>query len=106
MGHEEEAAFDPLRLFMFVIKYRLLILSFLLTSVICGFIFTSLQTPLYKATTKVEILSSNVKVFQELETVSQSTDSRAYETARERMKSRDLARRVAFVLNLSENSDF
>ena len=103
---EEPASFDPLRLFWFVIHYRWLISCFVVAAIVCGIFYNFSQTPRYRATTKIEILTNGAKVFQDLEVVAQSNDLRAFETARQKMLSRDLANRVVFETNLAENSEF
>ena len=110
-GHENEAEFsepfDPLKLLWYVVHYRWIIVAFLAAGVVSGVLFTWVQTPLYRATANVEILTQGAKVIQEYELVSQLGDEyRAIETARQKILSRDLARRAAFELNLSENETF
>lgn len=108
-GHlpeEEEDSLDPLKLIWFVIHYRWLFAAFVLAGVVIGVLVTFLQTPLYRATTDVEVIIPSAKVIQDLELVSQSADLRAFETAREKMQSRDLARRVVFSLGLAEDEKF
>ncbi|MCC2099391.1 MAG: hypothetical protein KDJ29_21045, partial [Hyphomicrobiales bacterium] len=94
MPEEEEDSLDPLKLIWYVIHYRWLFAAFLLAGLVIGVFVTYLQTPLYRATTDVEVITPSAKVIQDLELVSQSADLRAFETAREKMQSRDLARRV------------
>ncbi|MCI5073617.1 polysaccharide biosynthesis tyrosine autokinase [Oricola sp.] len=108
-GHfaeEEEDSLDPLKLIWFVVQYRWLIAAFALAGLAIGVFATYLQTPLYQATTKVEVITPSAKVIQDLELVAQASDLRAFETAREKMLSRDLARRVVFALNLTEDEKF
>ncbi len=103
---EDQSSFDPLKIFWYAVHYRWLISAFLLAGTVSGIIFTFLQTPMYRSSAKIEILTAGARVFQDIEVISQSSGHRDFETAREKMKSRDLARRVVFELNLSENSDF
>ena len=103
---EEESNFDPLQLFWFVIHYRVMIVAFMVTAIVSAVFFNYLQTPQYGATTKIEILTSGARVFQDLEVITQSNDVRAFETARQKMLSRELAKRVVFELNLTEDKDF
>lgn len=103
---EEEDSLDPLKLIWYVIHYRWLFAAFLLAGLVIGVFVTFLQTPLYRATTDVEVITPSAKVIQDLELVSQSADLRAFETAREKMQSRDLARRVVFSLGLAEDEKF
>ena len=103
---DKEEGFDPLQLLWYVIHYRWIIAAFLFFGLLGGIVFTWMQTPLYRGTAKLEILTSSAKVLQDLEIFSEGNDIRAFETAREKLVSRDLARRVAFELNLTEKPDF
>ena len=103
---DDEAGFDPLKLFWYVIHYRWLIAAFLVTGFVSGIIFTFLQTPMYRAAANIEIQSAGAKIIQDLEVLSQSDEKRVYETAKVKLKSRDLIRRVIFKLNLTEKSEF
>ncbi|MEC9343098.1 MAG: polysaccharide biosynthesis tyrosine autokinase [Pseudomonadota bacterium] len=102
----EEDRFDPLKLLWYVVHYRWLIAAFLTAGLVAGVMITYLQTPLYRSTANVEILTTGAKVLQDIEVVTQSSDLRALETARLKMNSRDLARRVVFELNLTEDEQF
>ena len=73
---------------------------------VAGAIVAMMQTPRYRATTTLEVLVPSAKVFQDIEVVSESTDVRAFQTAREKLLSRSLAERVVFQLGLSEKPDF
>ncbi len=104
--YEDEGGFDPLKLFWYVVHYRWLIAAFVIAGVICGALFTFMQTPLYKSSTEVEIFTQGARVIEDLEAVSQSYNRIAFETARRKMLSRELARRVVFELNLTEDANF
>ncbi|MEP3672796.1 MAG: GumC family protein, partial [Hyphomicrobiales bacterium] len=103
---EEENNFDPLKLFWFVIHYRVMLVAFMVAAVVSAVFFNYLQTPQYGAATRIEILTSGARVFQDLEVITQSNDVRAFETARQKMLSRELAKRVVFELNLTEDKAF
>lgn len=103
---QEEQAFDPVKFFWFIVHYRVLIAFFMLAAIVLGVLFNFLQTPIYKSTTKLEIATSGARVFQDLEIVTQNNDLRAFETAKQKMQSRELAKRVVFELNLTENPVF
>ncbi len=103
---EISEGFDPLKLLWYAVHYRWLILAALATAVVCGFVYTWVQTPLYRGTANLEIVTSGARVFQDLEVTSQSTDFRIFETAKLKMQSRELARRVVFELNLGEDEKF
>ncbi|MEP6356979.1 MAG: polysaccharide biosynthesis tyrosine autokinase [Hyphomicrobiales bacterium] len=103
---EEESTFDPVKLFWYVIHYRLLLAAFFIAAIVLAVFFNFLQTPQYGSTTRIEVLTSSAKVFQDLEVTSQSNDLRTFETARQKMLSRELAKRVIFELGLAEDPDF
>ncbi|MEO4045270.1 polysaccharide biosynthesis tyrosine autokinase [Hoeflea sp. CAU 1731] len=103
---QDEEGFDPLKLLWYVVHYRWMIASFVFVGVVCGVLFTFMQTPYYRASAKVEIFAQGAQVIQDLEVVSQRNDWRTFETARQKLLSRDLARRVVFALNLTEDADF
>jgi len=103
---EPEEGFDPLKILWLAVHYRWIIACALVTGLVCGIFFTWQQTPLFRSTTKLEIVTSGARIIQDLEVISQQTDIRTFETARQKILSHDLARRVIFQLNLSENPDF
>ena len=105
-SEEEKDSIDILQLLWFAIHYRWLIAAFLVTGIVCGVFFTFLQTPQFRSTAQIEIQAAGAKVIQELDVVATSTDFRIYETAREKMRSRDLAQRVVYELDLSNKADF
>lgn len=103
---EEESSFDPLKLLWLIVHYRWIITSLIITGLICGVFFTWLKTPLFRSDTKIEIATSGGRIIQDLEVVSQSYDIRSFETAKQKILSNDLARRVIFTLNLSDDPKF
>lgn len=103
---EDENSFDPLKVFWFLVHYRWLVGAFLLAGIVSGIVFSFLQTPLYRATANIEIQSATAKIIEDLEVVSQGNNARVYETAKVKLQSRDLVRRVIFKLNLAEKPDF
>lgn len=103
---EEERSFDPLKLLFYVVQYRWLIVMMTAAGVVAGIIVTMMQTPKYQATATLEVLVPSAKVFQDIEVVTESSDVRAFLTAREKLLSRALAERVAFQLGLTEKADF
>lgn len=107
-AHEAEPAepFDPLKLLFYLVHYRWMIAALLTAGIVAGVLFTWIQTPLYRATATVEIMTQGAKVMQEFEVVSPVDDWRVFETARQKIMSRDLSRRVAYELNLAGNDDF
>ncbi|RWD02266.1 MAG: exopolysaccharide biosynthesis protein, partial [Mesorhizobium sp.] len=103
---EQDEGFNPLKLFFYVIQYRWLIVMMAAAGLVAGVVVTMMQTPKYQATTQLEVLVPSAKVFQDIEVVSEDSDLRAFQTAREKLKSRALAQRVVFQLGLSEKPDF
>jgi capsular exopolysaccharide synthesis family protein len=103
---ERDDTFNPLKLFFYVVQYRWLIVTMAVAGLVAGLIVTMMQTPKYQATSQLEVLVPSAKVFQDIEVVSENSDLRAFQTAREKLKSRALAQRVVFQLGLSEKPDF
>jgi len=101
-------SFDPLKLMWYVVHYRWLLAAFLLAGLVIGFGFSKLQVPLYRSTVILEHLTSSAKVFREFEVTSESRLHQrvALETTLNKLKSRNLARRVVYKLNLSEKPAF
>ncbi len=103
---EDDFNFDPIKLLWLVVHHRWLIAGFLAVGLVLGVLYTWSQTPLYRSSAKLEIVTSGARVIKELEIFSQSNSYTVYQTYLEKIRSRDLARRVAYQLNLSENSSF
>lgn len=103
---EDDDGINPLALLLYLLKYRWMIAILLGLGLVVGTMVTWMQTPQYRATAQMEIMVPAAKVFQDLELMSQSTDSRLYQTAREKLKSRSLAQRVVFELGLADNVKF
>lgn len=103
---EDDNGIDLLALLFYLLKHRWLIAIVVAVGLVAGTIVTWMQTPLYKATTQMEVQVPSAKVFQDLEVISESTDFRVYQTAREKLKSRSLAQRVVFELGLADNVAF
>ncbi|MER8376592.1 GumC family protein [Mesorhizobium sp. M1406] len=102
----QDEGFNPLKLLFYIVQYRWLIVMMAAAGLVAGVIVTMMQTPKYQATTQLEVLVPSAKVFQDIEVVSENSDVRAFLTAREKLKSRALAQRVAFQLGLGEKPDF
>ncbi|TIV38032.1 MAG: polysaccharide biosynthesis tyrosine autokinase [Mesorhizobium sp.] len=103
---EQDQKFNPLQLLFYVVRYRWLIATMMAAGLVAGVVVTMMQTPKYQATAQLEVLVPSAKVFQDIEVVSENSDIRAFQTAREKLKSRALAQRVVFQLGLSEKPDF
>jgi polysaccharide biosynthesis transport protein len=102
----DEIDLNPIKLFWYLVHYRWLFASMVILGLVIGFVFTWTQTPLYRSSAKLEIQGAQARVIQDLEVVSQSMDVRLFETARQKILSRDLARRVVYALNLQSDDKF
>lgn len=98
--------FEPTRLFRMVLQYRWVIIACLLAGLISGLLYTKVQRPVFHSTAKVEVITSSAKVLQELEVSSQVNGLVAFETARQKILSRDVAERVVERLNLAYDPTF
>lgn len=105
-GDAEPDGFNPLTLLLYVVRYRWLIAFLVAAGLVCGAVFTMMQTPRYMATAQLEVLVPSAKVFKDIEVVSEVTDVRSFMTAREKLKSRALAQRTVYELGLTEKEDF
>lgn len=104
-GSQEEG-FDLLKLFDIALRHRWLLATMLAGTLLLAVLFTWQQTPLYRGVATLEINPSTSRVIQDLELSTDVTDVRTFETARQKLTSYDLAKRIAYQLNLSENADF
>jgi succinoglycan biosynthesis transport protein ExoP len=98
--------FDPLKLLSTLVFYRWLLATLLAATLILAVLFTWQQTPLYRGNATLELNGGTSRVIQDLEMTSDLNDIRTFETARQKLVSYDLARRVVFQLGLAENADF
>lgn len=107
-GHDlpDQDGFSPLRLFAYIVQYRWLIVIFVAAGLVSGLVATAMQTRKYQATAQLEVLVPSARVFQDLEVMSEAGDMRAFQTAREKLRSRSLAQRVVFQLGLTEKPEF
>jgi capsular exopolysaccharide synthesis family protein len=103
---EPREAFDPVKLFWIAVRYRWLIAIILAVGLVLGVVTTMMQSPKYAASARIEIMVPTARILEDMDVVAQSSDLRTFETAKEKLKSRDLARRVVLELNLANNSAF
>ena len=101
-----EEPFDPLKLFYLVLNYRWLIATMVGVGLVLGLVVTLMQTPKYAATARVEIMVPTARILEDMDVVAQSNDIRTFETAKQKLKSRDLARRIVLEQNLANNASF
>ncbi len=105
-GVDEAQGFNLLKLFWLVMRYRWLAGGVVASALLLGVLGTLMQSPRYAATARIEILVPTARVLQDLDVIGQNNDARLLETAREKLRSRDLAKRVATALDLSARQDF
>jgi capsular exopolysaccharide synthesis family protein len=108
MPSEDEPgeSFDPVKLFWIAVRYRWLIAIILAVSIVLGVVTTMMQSPKYAASARIEVMVPTARILEEMDVVGPPTDMRTIETAKEKLKSRDLARRVVLELNLANNAGF
>lgn len=104
--HQREEGIDVLRLFLYVVHYRWLLATLVAVGLVGALAVTMMMTPRYRATAQLEVVMPSAKVFQDIEVTAESSDMRAFLTAREKLLNRSLAQRVVFALGLSERADF
>lgn len=102
----EDSGFDALDLVTLLLRYRWLVAAFTLAGLALGYALYSLQTPVYRATARIEISAPAARVMDELSPVTQSADLRAVQTAVERLKSSVIAADAVDRLALGENAAF
>ncbi len=103
---DEPEPFDPLKLFWLAVRYRWLIGILFATAIVLGAVITLMQSPKYASTSRIEIMVPSARVLEDMDVVAQSSDMRTFETAKEKLRSRNLARRVVVELNLANDADF
>jgi succinoglycan biosynthesis transport protein ExoP len=103
---DEPERFDPLKLLWLAVRYRWLIGILVGAALVLGVVVTLMQSPKYAGVARIEIMVPTARILQDMDVIAQSNDLRTFETAKERLKSRDLARRVVVELNLANDADF
>lgn len=101
-----EEPFDPVKLLWLVVHYRWLIAIIIAVGLTLGLVVTLMQSPKYAATARIEIMVPTARILEDMDVVAQSNDIRTFETAKQKLKSRDLARRVVLEQNLANNANF
>lgn len=102
----DEKEIDLFRLFLYILKYRWMLLTLAVIGIFSALAITMMVTPKYRASAQLEVLVPSAKVFQDIEVTTESGDIRAFQTASEKLRSRAIAERVVFNLGLSERADF
>lgn len=103
---DEADGFNPLQLLYYVLAHRWLIAGILAVGLMIGLAVTMMQTPKYEAAARLEVMTPSARVIQDMEIMAETSDVRAFMTARERLKSRAIAQRVVLGLGLSEQRAF
>lgn len=103
---EEESSFNPLQIFLYVVRYRWLIGVLLLTGIVAGFLITMVMVPKYKADAMIEVQAPSARIIEDLQVVNQSNNAIAFRTALEKLKSREMIQRVVGELRLTEKQQF
>jgi len=103
---DKTTEFDLLKIFRIIAKHYRLICIFLILGLVSGFAYYVLQPVQYRAQAKVEIGTYGTKLIEDIYASRPANDIRAFETARQRILTRDLARDVAVKLNLADNEQF
>lgn len=103
---DQPAGLDLRRLWSRLLHYRRLIAAFLAVGLAFGFMVFLAQTPVYRATMRIEISAPEARVVRDLEVVSGTVDPRAFQSAIETLKSRSVVQRAVTALGLADRPDF
>jgi len=104
----DETQFDLRKYLWLLFRHRWLILSAAGLCLAVGFVNTLLTTPIYRATTTIQINRDVAKVVQgqDVAQVDDGRDAEFYQTQYELLKSRSLAERIVKTLNLQDDPAF
>jgi polysaccharide biosynthesis transport protein len=110
-GEEPQSSFDPLKYWGLFLKHRWLFLAAVVTALIYGCGTTFLATPIYSASSTIQINRETPKIVdlnqgQADEDSAMISDQEFYETEYELLKSRSLAERVVADLDLANQPSF
>lgn len=105
---ESAPQFDFYKHLRTLVKYRVLILSIIATSLLASVIITFLMTPIFRATSSIQIdrEAVNVTDVKGLQNEQDSVSVDFYQTKYELLASRSLAERVANTLGLADDPAF
>jgi len=106
MPQEPENEFNPLQIFLYILRYRWLIAALLALGLMAGALITMVIAPKYKAEAMLEIAPPTAQVIQDLQVVSETSDLRTFQTALEKLRSRQMMRRVIHEMGLTRRDDF
>ncbi len=109
-GREQSAALPRLmQYFRIAVRWRWLIIGSIAMALLIGVVVTLLATPLYTATTGLEINRESVRVVNmstDVQPDEQPGDMEFYQTQYGLLQSRSVAERVARQLRLADNAQF
>ncbi|OED50564.1 hypothetical protein AB838_01795 [Rhodobacteraceae bacterium (ex Bugula neritina AB1)] len=99
---------DPVRLFMTAVSYSWLIIACAISGLVMGSVYASLQTKQYRASLQINIDVGRASALREFEVVGESRSFfvTAESTIAASIRTRRLARRVVYELNLTEKPNF
>ncbi len=105
---QEGNGFDFYKYLRIITKYRWLIVGVTATMLAIAFVLTFLMTPIYRATSSIQIdrEAMNVVKVDGIEPDERLGGNEFYQTQYELLASRSLAERVVTTLNLSNDSNF
>jgi succinoglycan biosynthesis transport protein ExoP len=107
-GGEQSGVPRLMQYFRIALRWKWLILGSIALSLLLGIIISLLATPLYTATTTLEISREGVRVVNvdDVEPETQASDMEFYQTQYGLLKSESIAERVARQLRLADNNEF
>jgi polysaccharide biosynthesis transport protein len=105
---ESLAKFDLYKHLRTLLKYRRLIIAMFVTALIAAVILTFLMTPIYRATSSIQIdrETANVTDTKDLQSEKDTSSNDFYQTKYELLASRSLAERVSNTLGLANDPAF
>jgi polysaccharide biosynthesis transport protein len=105
---EPRSPFDPLKFWGLFLKHRWVFVTGAMIALCLGYGITFLTTPIYRATTTMQIDREPAKVVELHDDIRATTvgDSQFYQTEYELLKSRSLAERVVADLDLANQPGF
>ncbi len=103
---DEKSEFNPLVFLLYLIRYRWLVIVMLILGLLAGVLATFAMAPKYRAESMLEIAPPTAQIIQDMQVVAESGDVRTLQTALEKLRSRQMIRRVVHELGLTERPDF
>lgn len=101
-----EEKFSALAVLYLILRYRKFLAICAAMGLAAGLILTAMMPALYQATSRMEVQPATAKVVEDLQVSRERDADRAAMTARERILSGIMARRVAADMNLANNNEF